>query len=141
MISLTADTSHLHTPQDFKSVGDILALIADPAAAKARHEQLMAATAEATKAIAEAHKQHAELDARTKDHVASLQKLSDAHSAKLTAEQTRFDVAAHARRSALDAGEAELKKGQAKLAADEKARAAKLADVERRLGLFRQAAG
>jgi hypothetical protein len=134
MISMTA-AQPLPAQGDIQTLTALAALLADPAAAKARIEEFHAAAAEAAEAIDEANKANAdvtELRARTEALLAEAKQKQDtalldervAHQEAIRAE--REEVAAD-RKAAADL------KAKAQADADEAARIR--ADLERRIRL------
>jgi hypothetical protein len=126
--------------RDLQSLLDLLACVADPAAAGDRVAQLSAAAAEARTAIAGAQAAQTELATAKAEHDAEVKAERDAHDAKLAAAQQAFDVECNHRRQEIATREAEVADLQARAQRDAAAAAELRQSLQERLDRIRVAA-
>jgi chromosome segregation ATPase len=135
-------------PATLATLSDLLAVLSDPTASKARLAELQAAIASMQQTATDQKKQMAEFSLALSAHQESLDKASADASAKMAAERAAFDTACRARalemdgRSAeLDARAAQLTEAQEEAKAATDAAAALQVDLQKRLSHIRAAMG
>lgn len=126
-------------PQDLKLLGDLVALIADPAVAKDRIEKLVGASEEARRLISEAKKTRAEMYAERRENQAAMQRELDEHEYKIGKSQAEHDQALAERERELTIREQKADDLVLRATADREEAAKLKADLERRLGILREA--
>ena len=125
-------------PQDAKLLSDLLAVLTDPKATKARLDQIAAATDAASKRLeTEQTERHTAL---TKRYEAELAAARAAHDQKIAAAQAAFDVQCAARKAEIEKDAADARQLLAKAQADSAAAAELRAALNKRLDVIRSAA-
>ncbi len=128
----------LPPPQEMKALFGLLQIIADPAGAKKRLEEIAAATAAAGKQIETMRS--AKLDALRAEHAEALADAKAKHDREIAADQAEHDAAVAKREREIEAAE----KRVAELSAQATSNAHKVAELkatyEKRLSMMRMAA-
>jgi hypothetical protein len=127
-------------PQDFKPFFDLLAVISDAKASKARLEQLVAAADDARTLIEQAKNAPAEILARLSEYEKTREKAEQDHARKLARATSVFDEKCALRMSEVAASEARAAEFESKAKADAEAAALLRADLQRRLNRIHEAA-
>jgi hypothetical protein len=141
MISLTPlAPPDLPGPNDFKIVASLIAIVSDPEAAKARLDQLTGAVGSFQIEIDRLKGVQADLVAQETAQKAALDVAKAAATASVDQERRGFERMMAERVAAVEERERAAQKLQAKAAADADAAAAMRIDLDRRLGLLKQAA-
>lgn len=126
-------------PQDLKLLGDLVALIADPAVAKDRIEKLVGASEEARRLISEAKKTRAELYAERRENQAAMQRERDEHEYAIGKSQAEHDQALAERERALAEREEKIGDLALRATADYEAAAKLKSTLERKLAKIHEA--
>jgi hypothetical protein len=136
--ALTSPTKE--SPNGTEAFFELLHLIADPAAAKKRLEEIFNATLKANEAIGAANEAQQKLDAARKLHDETLRRERTEHQQKIT--QSNADLAARDQQlnSQLAERERAVKRLEAKASEDATAVSKLRGDLERRLATIREAA-
>jgi hypothetical protein len=129
------------TSVDAKTMFGLIELIADPAAAKDRLSQLLAANAAATAAAEELRAKQKSFADEEATHKRGLADARAAHDAALRGERVAYDADLRARTSVMEAKERELQQRVTQVAQREAAVESMRRDLERRLSLLKQATG
>ena len=140
MINL-GPTMPADVPQTVQTLTDLVTLIADPTATKKRLAELQVAIGSLQNATDEQKKQSAAFSLAQADHQRALDEATAVQSEKVAKERSDFDTACAHRKSELDDRDHQLSRLEAKAKADADAAEAIRTDLERRLSLFKQAAG
>jgi hypothetical protein len=138
-ISLLDGLFPASSPADMESFYKLLAIIADPDAAKKRLDELAASQAEAKAALDAVHVAHAELDAARLAQDQALKNASDEQEKRLADAKSAFTANCSARARALDERDDAAKQLLAKAKADSEAAAELRADLERRVAAIKAA--
>lgn len=126
-------------PATLQTFGELVALLADPAATKKRVAEMSAATTALLQATAEHKAKTAEFAVVEAEHQAARVKAAAEHADRLSKERTAFDAACAQRKSELDSRDQQIKELQAQAKTDADDAAAMRADLERRLQMIKQA--
>ena len=127
----------LPPPTDLAPFFNLLALIADPKAVKARLTELSSATEEARAAIATARDELARLDEVRSTHQQNLDEAAEQHRRTIEREKTQHAEKSAARDRDLAKREAEMRDAEDKLKAETKATAELKSELERRIERIR----
>jgi hypothetical protein len=130
-----------NAPASLETLSNMLILLSDPVAAKARVAEMTAATAALQQAIAESKAQAAAGIVAEADHKAALAQREADAADRLAEAQKAFDAACTRRTDEISAREANVKELQATAADDAKAAKAARTDYERRLAIIKSATG
>jgi hypothetical protein len=126
-------------PATLTTLQDLVSLLADPAAAKQRITEMQTATAALQQAADEQKTQMAAFAVAEAAHQEAIDKATTEASEKIAADQAAFDAACTARKSELNARDAELTQLQARVQADAEAAEVLRADLETRLAHIKAA--
>jgi hypothetical protein len=138
-----AATGQLYMPEErggAKTVEALLALVSDPVAATARHEELVAATEVAKRSVAEANAAREALIAERAAHRVALDDADAEHRAAIARREAELDANYGPLARELALREAVHREAEASHAAAVEEFAATKADVERRMQHIRAAA-
>jgi hypothetical protein len=128
-------------PATMESLSNLLGLLSDPNASKARVAELSTASAALQKAISDQKAATAAFSIASADHKAEIDQREADSAASLSAARAKFDDECQRRSAELSAREANVALLEAKAADDAKAAAALRADLDRRLKIIRSATG
>jgi hypothetical protein len=140
MNSLTTLNPPLPAVADFGPALSILALVADPAAAKARLDDLMTATSQARDLIDQAKAGQAALKTAADDQARTLADERAAHRAELDAQTGQFNQMVANLQAGLTAREAAVSAAEGRLADDRKKFDVDRAALDAKLDAIRRAA-
>jgi hypothetical protein len=127
------------SPDASTAVFALLAVVADPAAAKAALEKIATARGDAESAIERAAAAQADLDAARKEQHQALEKERDEHDWALAQSESAFEADCARRKRDLDARDDAATQLLAKAKADSEAAAELKADLQRRVDAIRAA--
>jgi hypothetical protein len=141
MITMNSPTipAEADVPATLQTLSDMLGLLTNPEASKARVAELQAATASLQQTIADEKKQMAALLVSEAEHNAALAQKSADASDKLAAAKSAFDTECRRKTSELADREAVLIDLQRQTKIDADAAATARADLDRRLKLIKAA--
>jgi hypothetical protein len=128
-------------PATLQTLSEMVTLLSDPAASKARVAEMLAATAALQKAVADQKASIAAFIIAEAENRSTLDQQAAEAAAKMAALQTAFDTECIHRKQLLDEREASLTELQSEAAADAIAAKAARADYERRLAIIKSATG
>jgi hypothetical protein len=118
----------------------LLALVGNPEAARARYEEIVAATDEAKRAVNEAVEARQALDTHKREHQAALDDAHAEHRRAIARREAEHIAGCEQRERELNAREAKLREAEAEHAAAVEAFAGEKAEIERRMHHIRAAA-
>jgi hypothetical protein len=129
------------TPATLETLSNLVGLLSDPVASKARVAELAAASAEFKRAVEESKAQQASFALAFSDHRAALEQQAAEAAAAIFAAQNEFDTECARRKSELDAREEKTKALLSEAQADASAAASLRAAYDRKLAIIKSATG